>query len=334
MPKIDQYRKVLRHKYILLIIWIISFLILILSYIFALLYPGQIPKTIQIPLLCIVNLASGFFFPLTVSRIIEFIRDRDIATVIWDFSSECRDAGLLMFYSSRDNEIAKRALEKSFLEHNEGDILIVGPSLRLFFASDAYFRKEIENNLDKYEEKGVKIRAIYSHIDKNRSLPIRSYIEEFNPDGTHPEGKPRKKFIWQSINFNNWNGNCSKDKFSLDDFCRTYHEKFSKNFDNKYVRCIQDLKSVEIGLNELNSRTDGGKVIEARTTICAPYCTAIIFPNVCYFTPNLLYHSAPVNLPMLSFLRGGSVYDRILDHFKFLWWTGLPLNAENPDKES
>jgi hypothetical protein len=323
MATSDRSNKVLRNKYILLIIWIISFSILITCYVFVLLYPGQIPIRIQIPLLCVANIAAGFFFPITISKIIEFIRDQDIATVIWNFSSECSNAGLLMFYSSRKNE-AESALERSFSDHKEGDILMVGPSLRLFLAPGLFFHEVIKMNLMQYERNGVKIRAVFSHLDKSRSLPIRAFVEEFNPDGMHPKGGSRKKFNWQSINFDDWDDISSKASFDLEKFCQVFYDKYGKLGKEYVCRCIGDLQNVQIGLNELNSKTKSGKVIEARKTICAPYCTAIIFPHICYFTPNLLYHSVPVDMPMLSFLRGGPPYDKILDHFKFVWWTGNP----------
>lgn len=51
----------------------------------------------------------------------------------------------------------------------------------------------------------------------------------------------------------------------------------------------------------------------------APYCTAIIFPHVAFYSPNLLAPEAPVRLPMMVFRHGSHGYDMIKSSFDHLW---------------
>lgn len=51
----------------------------------------------------------------------------------------------------------------------------------------------------------------------------------------------------------------------------------------------------------------------------APYCTCIIFPDKCYFSPNILSHDAPVRLPMVVFQKGSHGYEKLDKYFEYLW---------------
>jgi len=51
----------------------------------------------------------------------------------------------------------------------------------------------------------------------------------------------------------------------------------------------------------------------------APYCTLVVFPERCYFSPNLLSTVAPVRLPMIIFRAGSHGYDRLNYYFDYLW---------------
>jgi hypothetical protein len=309
-----------RNKRNLLIIWASSLSVLIVCYVLVLIHPGKIPLRLQIPLFCIAYISAGLFFSITTSRIIHLIREQDAATILWNFSSNCADAGLQKFYASREND-AKIDLERRFNEHKKGDILLTGPSLRLFLAPGTYFYGVIYNNINRYDKYSVNIRVVNADVERNISLPIRAYVEEFNPNGEHPKGCHRKHFDWECENYD-WIQSIHDIKdFNLLEF----HKQFYTIYGNKAKersRCVSDLENVAIGISELNAKTETGTLIQARKSICAPYFTAVIFPDICYYTPNMLNSKVPVNMPMLSFLGGGPVYDKILTHFKFLWWSG------------
>lgn len=51
----------------------------------------------------------------------------------------------------------------------------------------------------------------------------------------------------------------------------------------------------------------------------APYCTAILFPHIAYFSPNLLAPDAPVRLPMILFRPGSHGYEMLKASFDYLW---------------
>jgi len=51
----------------------------------------------------------------------------------------------------------------------------------------------------------------------------------------------------------------------------------------------------------------------------APYCTAVIFPHVAYYSPNLLAPVAPVRLPMILFRSGSHGYKMLQASFGYLW---------------
>ena len=62
-----------------------------------------------------------------------------------------------------------------------------------------------------------------------------------------------------------------------------------------------------------------GSHIALRRFLPAPYCTAIIFPHVVYFSPNLLAPVVPVRLPMILFRSGSHGYDMLRLSFEHLW---------------
>lgn len=322
MAKVHRSKRVSQSKRYLLIIWVASLTTLIVTFIIVLIYPGEIPLRLQIPVFCMAYVSAGFFFSITTSGIIHKIRDQDTGTVLWDFSRNCADAGLQTFYSSRESG-AKIDLERRFDKHKKGDILLTGPSLRLFLAPGTYFYRVIGSNIKRYATFGVNIRVVNADMEKNVSLPNRAFVEEFNPDGKHPKGGRRKHFDWECDTFD-WNSSIHDiEGLNLPEFYSDFHSNYGSNARECKCRCVGDLESVVIGIRELNAQPETDRhIIYARKSICAPYFTAVIFPDICYYTPNMLFPKAPVDMPMLTFLAGGPVYDKILTHFKFLWWSG------------
>jgi hypothetical protein len=59
--------------------------------------------------------------------------------------------------------------------------------------------------------------------------------------------------------------------------------------------------------------------VTLRRFMPAPYCTAIIFPHVAFFSPNLLAPVVPVRLPMILFQAGSHGYNMLAASFEYLW---------------
>lgn len=79
-----------------------------------------------------------------------------------------------------------------------------------------------------------------------------------------------------------------------------------------------DISSTVASIGNLN-RTFPKHPIEHRFYREAPYCTCIIFPDRCYFSPNLLSTDAPVRLPMIVFRKGSHGYAKLNSYFDYLW---------------
>lgn len=62
----------------------------------------------------------------------------------------------------------------------------------------------------------------------------------------------------------------------------------------------------------------------------APYCTLVIFPEKCYFSPNILARSAPVRLPMIVFREGSHGYKKLNEYFDYLWTKRSTLENFDP----
>jgi hypothetical protein len=62
-----------------------------------------------------------------------------------------------------------------------------------------------------------------------------------------------------------------------------------------------------------------GPYLELRRFLQAPYCTAVIFPDMAFFSPNLLAPVVPVRLPMILFRSGSHGYNMIRASFDHLW---------------
>jgi hypothetical protein len=62
-----------------------------------------------------------------------------------------------------------------------------------------------------------------------------------------------------------------------------------------------------------------GRYINLRRFLPAPYCTAIIFPSVAFYSPNILSSHVPARLPMILFRAGSHGYDVLRASFDHLW---------------
>ena len=69
----------------------------------------------------------------------------------------------------------------------------------------------------------------------------------------------------------------------------------------------------------LDLRSTVGPWIDIRRFMPAPYCAAVVFPHVAFFSPNILAPEAPVRLPMILFRSGSHGHRMIKSSFDHLW---------------
>lgn len=323
-----------RPEVYLIIIAVTSFLVLAFST-YLIVETPTVSTGKRIFCMFLIQISCGFFFTITIGKIIQWIHSRDNAAILWDFISECGEAGLQKFYASREGS-AKKDLGERFKKHKRGDILMMGASLREFLSHNGYFYEIIKECVPQYDRFGVTIRAINSAMGKNRSLPIRAFVEEFEPNGELPggvEGKSREKFCFQTDSFDWTSTIVSTNSLDLENFINNFYDLYGKGGQKETCRCINDLNDVLTGIRQLNSQIER-RLIHARTSKFEPYFTAVIFPDICYYTPNLLSPDHPVNMPMLSFVSGKMTYQKIIEHFKFLWWSGEDIKTQLQGKQT
>lgn len=160
----------------------------------------------------------------------------------------------------------------------------------------------------KCDENHAVVRALSCCPESNRELPIRSFVEEFGPDGSFPRTQP---FDWTQPLM-----------LCLDEFERQFfREHGMAASEDKQARAITDLRAVGGGVRELGGVAQmQGNRIEHRAVRYAPYCTTVIFPEKSFFTPNLLSPEVPVSFPMLVFGKNSDVHQKLLEYFEFQWW--------------
>jgi hypothetical protein len=93
----------------------------------------------------------------------------------------------------------------------------------------------------------------------------------------------------------------------------------------------QIVRDIESSLATARSlSTAVGPYLTFRAFQPAPYCTAVIFPHVCFFSPNLLAPETPVRLPMVLFREGSHGYRMVRSSFDFLWQHPQTVEAVRP----
>jgi len=63
----------------------------------------------------------------------------------------------------------------------------------------------------------------------------------------------------------------------------------------------------------------GDRTVEFGCYKEAPYCTMVLFPDRCFFSPNILSETTPVRLPMIVFRAGSHGYRALERYFEYLW---------------
>lgn len=255
----------------------------------------------------LLQAGGAFFFALTVGWVVDRVRDIEGYSVLWLFSQEFREAGVLAFYADRAN-YAEKALEDAFKKQGAGEILMAGASLRLFLAPGLHFYQPVEKLLGRRHTFPLTVRALSCSPEHNYELPLRSFIEEFNQDKTFPKSDV---FDWNK-----------KLDFVFEEFESSFFDTHGIYAPSEQrVRVVHDLESTRAGVKALQGAGKRvGNHLHHREFKFAPYCTVIIFPDRAFYTPNLLSSQVPVNLPMIVFHKTSDSYAKLKDYFELLWW--------------
>lgn len=83
---------------------------------------------------------------------------------------------------------------------------------------------------------------------------------------------------------------------------------------------VRDIESTKSGIQGIrNLYPEHLDCVTLRTYMQAPYCTMIIFPDKCYYSPNILSSTVPVRLPMIVFRHGSHGYNVLRESFDYIW---------------
>lgn len=217
------------------------------------------------------SLGSAIVFPILVTFAYDRLREQWLGDEVWRLFNELSDAGISRVYKDREangnKDNAQTRLAEEFLAHHDGEILIMGPTLRVFFNPLGPFYHDIER-MFRASNGATRMRALIERAD-SPAVWERTSIEEPN---LTPGQKPQTE---------------------------------------------RDAESTVATV--LNLRTTVNARIELRRFMPAPYCTMVMFPNVAFFSPNILAPEAPVRLPMILFKSGSHGYQMLRASFEYLW---------------
>jgi hypothetical protein len=85
-----------------------------------------------------------------------------------------------------------------------------------------------------------------------------------------------------------------------------------------YLGMAGDIQITIDMMEKINAKYAGGR-LEYGFYNSAPYCTCIVFPEKCYFSPNIPSEETPVRLPMIVFRKDSHGYDVLKKYFLYLW---------------
>jgi hypothetical protein len=206
--------------------------------------------------------------------------DDDTQTLM-EMGQLLRDAGIRRVHPDREAashpENAQRRLSAGFRNPHDGEILMMGVSLRVFFNDQGEFFNDLHYALT--ESAGaLAIRAVTS-APGSPQVKARARIEQ-------PRRAPR-----------------ARRKIDLD-----------IEFTRAAVQGMVDEEDLRISLRHTDS---------------APYCTAVIFPDVAFFSPNILSPKIPVRLPMIEFEPTSHGYEMLRLSFEHIWHDGIAVIPAN-----
>ncbi len=253
----------LKNNYKLLIYFIVSFFLIVISVILSLFSNDSLIDVVSI---IISTLGSCIFFPLLIGFFYDKLKEEKSGESIWMVFKELSEGGILRIFKNRERsnlrEDGFKDLNERFLNHLDGEIKMIGVSLRVFFNQTGSFWKAIKKLLDNNvisEKNPIKVLICNP---KSSEVKNRALVETPNI---------KKPMIKQEI-------------------------------------------ALTISSMELHP-----KCIEYKLYNQAPYCTLVIFPEKCYYSPNLLSTKVPVGLPLIVFRKDSHGYNVLNEYFKIIW---------------
>ena len=248
---------------------IFSVFLLLLSIVIAA-YNPQPSTILTIFIILLSQLATCILFPLLVGYYMERYREKRDGDTLMQYFDELSEGGIMRVFKHRKpGSQGFEDMKRKFETHTEGEIKIIGVTLKTFFSSYGLILTHIQNSLTKYPN--IKIKALLCD-EKSPELNNRGEIE------------------------NSMDGQI--------------------NMQNKILTITKEIDKLinERKLTNLSYR----KYMEA------PYCTAVIFPDMCYFSPNILSKSDSINLPFFVLKKGSEGYEKIDKYFDYLWEKNKP----------
>ncbi len=216
-------------------------------------------------------LGAAVFFPVVVSFAYDRLREKWLGDEVWRLFGELADAGIARVYRDREyyegRENGFSHLADTFISTHQGEVRLMGPTLKVFFNTASPMYSSIEQML-RHANGHVTVRALISRED---SEAIHDRIAVEQPTLHSDEVSQTKR-------------DCDSTLASA----KTLKDQF---------KCSLDVRR----FNQ------------------APYCTAVLFKEMAFFSPNLLAPQVPVRLPLIVFKAGSHGYRMVEESFNWLW---------------
>lgn len=272
--------KIFRHP-IILIWFVVAAIAMIVSVLLGY-FAANSPLWVIIAIL-MSQAASSIFFPILVGYFYDTLKEKESGDVIWQVFKDFSEGGIIRVYKDRElsenPENAETDLRRAFESHVDGEVKLIGVSLRVFFNQTGPFYRSI--------------LRIALHAQRNRSIKIKALVS--NPD-------------------------------SYEVKCRAEIET-PQMLKDPLIR--KDILTSMANMQHINDQFEYDVVDYGYYSSC-PYCTLVIFPDKCYFSPNILSTDAPVRLPMIVFKAGSHGYEKLNYYFDYLWQKREPVNLALP----
>lgn len=251
--------------------WLCASFILLMVLVIITIAASEISLFWKIVIVLLTQAASCFFFPILIGQFIDREKSERDFGIINNFYQDFSEGGIIRIYKDREpsarEDNGENALKKAFEEHSQGEVKLVGVSLRVFFNQTGQFY----NNID----------ALCKKSETNTTIKIKALISSENAPETINRGKIESPGA-------------------------------------TIPTIITEIGATKQHIARLNNLAKLNP-IDVKEYIQAPYCTAVIFPDKCFISQNILCDTAPVKLPLIIFRSGSHGYDVINSYFEYLW---------------